>query len=178
MKRFGTALGVLCLLGFLVTPTTAEFDTNVEGSTQGTQNWGRSGYPRGQKTNVRRPHARYSGRSARPSRSIPPEIAVFLAKVKAQCGSLTVGRSYVPGARIAGTGRQSCHALGLAVDYTTLNPSCALRVAQGFRGGHSTDYARVRHFHVSICPQEMGRRFVHGGGRKLLRKIRARRAGR
>lgn len=97
---------------------------------------------------------------------IPSEIASFLSRVRAQCGSAQVISTFRRDAFIAGTRRRSCHATGQAVDYTTSNPSCALRVAQGSSLGHSIDYGRVRHFHVSSCAQERGMRFAHGGTRR------------
>lgn len=104
---------------------------------------------------------------------IPGEIASFLQNVASQCGAVRVISTFRRGAVVAGTNRSSCHAAGQAVDYQISNPSCALRVAQGVRLGHSIDYAHVNHFHVSNCAREMGARFAHGGGRSY-----ARRAGR
>lgn len=104
---------------------------------------------------------------------VPGRISAFLADVQARCGSVRVISTFRPGARIAGTGRTSCHASGQAVDYTTGNPSCALAVANSgpWRSlGHSNDYGRVAHFHVSVCAQEAGVRFAHGGGRAYARR--------
>lgn len=106
---------------------------------------------------------------------MPGEIASFLSRVRAQCGSVQVISAFRRNAVIAGTRRRSCHASGQAVDYTTSNPSCALRVVAGSRLGHSTDYARVRHFHVSTCAQERGVRFAHGGHSHRVRHARAHR---
>lgn len=97
---------------------------------------------------------------------VPGEIASFLRTVSSQCGQVHVISTFRPGAHVAGTNRLSCHAAGQAVDYQTSNPSCALRVAQGVRLGHSIDYAHVNHFHVSNCAREMGARFAHGGGHR------------
>lgn len=105
---------------------------------------------------------------------IPSEIANFLSRVRAQCGSVHVISTFRRGARIAGTHRKSCHATGQAVDYTTSNPSCALRVAAGSSLGHSIDYGRARHFHVSTCAQERGARFAHGGSTRRTRYARNR----
>lgn len=105
----------------------------------------------------------------------PAEITSFLSRVRAQCGSVQVISTFRRGARIAGTHRRSCHATGQAVDYTTSNPSCALRVASGSRLGHSIDYGRVRHFHVSTCAQERGARFAHGGGQVRYARANSRR---
>lgn len=99
---------------------------------------------------------------------VPGEIAGFLNNVASQCGSVRVISTFRRGARVAGSGVTSCHAMGQAVDYTTSNPSCALRVASSVRLGHSIDYGRVAHFHVSNCAREMGIRFAHGGGRSRV----------
>lgn len=97
---------------------------------------------------------------------IPSELTGFLKRVQAQCGKVTVISGYrrtgVPG---------TCHAKHQALDYQIADPSCAMKVARSFRGGHSTDYYGVQaisrgmpaHFHVSNCGREMGARFVHRG---------------
>lgn len=106
---------------------------------------------------------------------IPSELTDFLRKVQTQCGKVTVISGYrktgIPG---------TCHARRQAVDYQIDDPDCALRVAQTFRGGHSKDYRGVQrlsrsmpaHFHASICPREMGVRFVHRGGVSRVRSAR------
>lgn len=71
--------------------------------------------------------------------------------------------------RIAGTRHMSLHASGRAVDMTG-NPSCIYGQLQGWPGGVSMDYARVRHVHISIGGPEQGLRFAHGGLRKKARR--------
>lgn len=97
---------------------------------------------------------------------VPIEIAVFLNRVRAQCGAVRITSTFRRGARIGRSGRRSCHAIGQAVDYQVQRPACALRLAAGLRLGHSIDYGRVNHFHVSTCAQERGVRFAHYGGRR------------
>jgi len=105
---------------------------------------------------------------------IPNEVGSFLSKVQRECGKVTVISTLRRGSRVAGSRRMSCHAIGQAVDYQVVDPSCALRLARTVRLGHSIDYYGVRalygrgmpvHYHVSNCRQEMGAKFAHGGGR-------------
>jgi hypothetical protein len=101
---------------------------------------------------------------------VPSIIQSFLAAVQSQCGSVKVISGHRPGARVAGSGIVSCHATGQAADYTISSPACALRVAAGYQHlGHSNDYGRVAHFHVSSCAREAGMRFAHGGGSRYAR---------
>jgi len=116
-------------------------------------------------------------RTAASRAGVPSSIAAHLSMVAAQCGAVRIISAYRPGARIAGSGRMSCHAMGQAVDYQIGNPSCALRLASRWRGGHSIDYNTApggKHFHISICRQEMGVRFAHRGGRSYARSRYAR----
>lgn len=63
--------------------------------------------------------------------------------------------------RVAGTRRMSLHASGLAVDMAG-NPGCIYARLRGWPGGYSTDYARVRHVHISgPGGREDGLRFAH-----------------
>jgi hypothetical protein len=103
-------------------------------------------------------------------RGVPSSIQSFLSAVSSQCGGVKVISGYRPGARVAGTRVTSCHAMGQAADYTTSNPACALRVATGYGLGHSIDYGRVGHYHVSSCSREAGMRFNHGGGGRYARR--------
>lgn len=110
---------------------------------------------------------------------IPDDVGRFLSRVQRDCGRVTVISTIRRGARIAGSRIMSCHAIGQAVDYQVADPACALRLARTVRLGHSVDYYGVRalygrgmpvHYHVSNCRQEMGAKFVHGGGRAYARK--------
>lgn len=71
--------------------------------------------------------------------------------------------------RIAGSRHMSLHASGRAVDMTG-NPGCLYTQLKDWPGGYSTDYARMRHVHISIGGPEQGLRFAHGGGRKKARR--------
>lgn len=91
-------------------------------------------------------------------------------KVKVQeiidnCGSQLIS-AHRHGARIPG-GRLSLHAHypARAADLQG-NPSCIRAALKGWPGGMSTDYARVRHYHISYHPggHEWGRRFAHRTG--------------
>lgn len=97
----------------------------------------------------------------------PVELRTFLNRVQDTCGTVTVISGFRPGARVAGSGRVSLHASGKAVDYQIKDTVCALKVAKGWPGGHSTDYSRVNHFHISWAPGsgEWKRRFVHGSSK-------------
>lgn len=97
-------------------------------------------------------------------------LAAKVAQIQAACGSSVV--SGVRHTRIAGTRRMSLHAQGKAVDMVG-NPSCMYSQLQGWSGGYSTDYSRVRHIHISYDAdggREMGVRFAHGGHRKHARR--------
>lgn len=92
-------------------------------------------------------------------------LAAKVAEIVSSCGSQVV--SGVRHTYIAGTRHISLHASGKAVDLAG-NPSCIYAMLSGWPGGYSTDYARMRHVHLSYDPdggREMGIRFVHGGGR-------------
>lgn len=97
---------------------------------------------------------------------LPYQIKAALEKANAVCG-ITVISAYRPGARIAGTGHVSKHASCRAADFTTKNPPCVLQALADWRGKLSTDYGRVRHFHIDDGSYA---RFAHGGGRKHARR--------
>lgn len=103
---------------------------------------------------------------------LPGPLAAKVNELKLNCGAVVIS-AHRPGARIAGTGRRSLHAIGRAVDMQ--GPSgCIYAHLQGWPGGYSTDYARMRHVHISYMPggQEWGSRFVHGGYRTRYAKRR------
>lgn len=92
-------------------------------------------------------------------------LAAKVSEIKSACGSHVI--SGVRHTYVAGTRRISLHASGRAVDLSG-NPSCIYSMLHGWPGGVSTDYARVRHVHLSYDPvghREWGLRFVHGGHR-------------
>lgn len=65
--------------------------------------------------------------------------------------------------RIRGTRHISLHASGRAVDMTG-NAGCLYTQLKDWPGGYSTDYARMKHVHISIGGPEHGLRFAHGRG--------------
>lgn len=79
-------------------------------------------------------------------------------EIVSNCGSRVV--SAVRHTRVIGSGRMSLHASGRAVDIAG-NPRCIYAHLRRWRGGYSTDYARVRHVHISWGGREHGIRFVH-----------------
>lgn len=98
-------------------------------------------------------------------------LAAKAREIVASCGSVVVsGRRHT---RVAGTGHWSLHASGRAVDLRG-NPACIYARLRGWPGGYSTDYARVRHVHVSIGGREAGLRFAHGGRRHRHHRYAAR----
>jgi hypothetical protein len=105
-----------------------------------------------------------------PSKSLDGVVPILAEKVReivATCGSQiwsTVRHTFV-----AGTRRISQHASGTAVDLHG-NPGCIYAMLRGWPGGYSTDYARVRHVHVSYGGREHGARFAHGGGTRYARR--------
>ncbi len=91
------------------------------------------------------------------------------------CGARVV--SDVRHTRVAGTRRISLHASGRAVDMAG-NPACIYRALEGWRGGYSVDYRRVKHVHISHAPngREWGARFAHHHVSKQRRAVRRGRA--
>jgi hypothetical protein len=95
---------------------------------------------------------------------LPEELRAKVVEIVEACGSHVL-RTFTHGAVIAGTSHLSEHAFCRAADLAG-NPSCIYAHLHGFKGGYSTDYARMAHVHVSWHPGgwEQGVRFVHGGG--------------
>ena len=101
---------------------------------------------------------------ASPFGCLPAELRAKVFEIIDACGTHVL-RTFTPGAVIAGTHHLSEHAFCRAADLAG-NPACIYAHLRGFRGGVSTDYARMQHVHVSWHPGgfEQGVRFVHGGG--------------
>jgi hypothetical protein len=101
---------------------------------------------------------------ASPFGCLPAELRAKVVEIIDACGTHVL-RTFTPGAVIAGTHHLSEHAFCRAADLAG-NPACIYAHLRGFRGGVSTDYARMQHVHVSWHPGgfEQGVRFVHGGG--------------
>lgn len=101
------------------------------------------------------------------ARALEADLAAKAAEVEAACGSKVI--SAMRNTYVKNTSMISCHASGQAVDMSG-NSSCIYAHLLNWRGGYSTDYARMGHVHISICAREMGLRFVHGGGRHHHRR--------
>lgn len=100
----------------------------------------------------------------------PAPLANKALEIVRDCGSRIVS-TYRPGARVRGSGRPSLHASKRAVDVAG-NPECIRRKLAGWRGGVSTDYGAVHHYHFSYAPggREWGSRFKHWKPRRHARR--------
>lgn len=108
-------------------------------------------------------HAAPSPPIARIVSGIIAPLAAKVVEIQSACGSKVI--SAVRHTYVAGTRRISQHANGTAVDMAG-NPSCIYSLLRGWAGGYSTDYARVKHVHISYGGREHGIRFAHGGHKK------------
>lgn len=109
----------------------------------------------------------YTFRASRGSTAlnVVTPLAAKAVEIVGACRARVVS-AFRPGAKVAGTNHQSLHAVHKAVDVAG-DPACIYSHLQGWPGGYSKDYSRVRHVHISYEPggREWGARFVHGGGR-------------
>lgn len=125
---------------------------------------------------VRRAH-RHVQRVARKAglglSGIVAPLAAKVAEIQGACGSTVI--SAVRHTRVRGSGRISLHASGRAVDMQG-NPKCIYAQLQGWPGGYSVDYGRVRHVHISFSPngREWGSRFAHWRPHRRVRLAHAR----
>jgi hypothetical protein len=107
---------------------------------------------------------------------VVPALAVKAREIVAACGSVVVS-AHRPGARVRGTRTMSLHSRtpAEAVDLKG-NPACIYSHLHGWRGGYSTDYARVKHVHISLSSdgRESGKRFAHGHSKKRYAKAKRR----
>src|SRR5260221_5250859 len=89
---------------------------------------------------------------------VTPVLAAKARQIASDCGSSVISA-------VSGRGIRSNHPIGRAVDMRG-NPGCIYAHLNGWPGGYSTDYAAVRHVHISYNPggQEWGLRFAHHGG--------------
>lgn len=118
-----------------------------------------------------RHHTHHDDVQARRADLIAP-LAVKIGEIQEACGSRLIS-AHRPGARIAGSGHPSLHSVlpARAADMSG-NPRCIYGHLQGWRGGYSIDYDRVRHVHISWSPpgsgylagKEWHARFAHYGG--------------
>lgn len=116
-------------------------------------------------------HRRHRDASASTA-GLPGPLVTALEHVQSSCAGFRIISTYRPGARVAGSGRVSLHALDKAADFVVTHWSCAYAALDGFRGGVSTDPGRVGHIHTSWDPggREWGSRFAHyHGGRYAYR---------
>jgi hypothetical protein len=129
-----------------------------------------------------------SGRAHRHGRGpalsdLTPTLANKVSEIMSVCGAQLIS-GYRPGARVAGSGHPSLHSVypSRAADVAG-NPHCIYAHLQGWLGGYSIDYGRVRHVHISYSPpgsgylagREWHARFAHDGGGHRLAHHRHRR---
>jgi hypothetical protein len=105
-----------------------------------------------------------------------------VSEIMSACGARLVS-GYRPGARVLGSGHPSLHSVypARAADMSG-NPGCIYAHLQGWQGGYSIDYGRVRHVHISYSPpgtgylagKEWHARFAHysGGHNRYARRHR------
>jgi len=103
---------------------------------------------------------------------LTPTLSKKVSEIMSACGARLIS-GYRPGARIAGSGHPSLHSVypSRAADLAG-NPHCIYAHLQGWPGGYSSDYGRVRHVHISYSPpgsgylagREWHARFAHYGG--------------
>lgn len=106
--------------------------------------------------------ARRVGKRARFSLAgFPAPLVAKVRELERKCGSV-ITSAHRPGARVRGSGRLSLHHSREAVDMNG-NPRCMRVHLRGWPGGLSTDYHRVKHYHISYSfrGREWGSRFVH-----------------
>lgn len=117
-----------------------------------------------------------AGRSDKKLAGVTAPLAAMSRRLMDVCGASVI--SGVRKTYVRGSGRQSLHWTGHAVDIVG-DPKClyATLAKAKWPGGMSTDYAAVRHVHLSHLQggREWGRRFVHyRGGVKRTRYARHR----
>lgn len=97
---------------------------------------------------------------------LPKPLRAALTRVQDRCDGFRVTSAYRPGARVAGSGGRSLHAINKAADFRVSKWSCAYAALKGWKGGLSLDPTTVRcgavqcpHIHISYGGREG--RFVH-----------------
>jgi hypothetical protein len=101
------------------------------------------------------------------SKGMPQGVNTTLA-AKARQIIKACGSRVISGRRntfIARTRKRSLHASGQAVDMAG-NPKCMYRMLKGWQGGYTIDYGAVKHIHISIGGNEVGKRFRHHKGKQ------------
>jgi hypothetical protein len=106
----------------------------------------------------------------------PAPLLTKVREIVKDCRGFHVVSGYRPGARIAGSGRVSLHALHRAIDIAGPNYHCAYARLRGWPGGVSIDAWRMHHIHLSWAPgsHEWHARFNHGGGTRVASRYRHR----
>ena len=105
---------------------------------------------------VKHPIARHAGRSLA---RIHPKLAQKVRQIVGACGA-HINSGFRPGARVAGSGRMSRHAIGQAVDISG-DYRCIYAQLRGWPS-YSLDGPKMRHVHVSLGE---GHFYHHGGHR-------------
>lgn len=104
--------------------------------------------------------------------SLTPVLAFKVAEILRACRGTRLVSAYRPGARVRGSGRPSLHGAypSKAADLQG-NPTCIRSRLARWKGGLSTDYYAVNHYHVSYSPggREWGARFAHRGSKYAKR---------
>jgi hypothetical protein len=122
---------------------------------EGQQAWGGMATSRA----VHRGHLRVTERHGPRGPAVSDLVSQLRSKISeimSACGSKLIS-GYRPGAHIAGTAYASLHSIypARAADVEG-NPSCIYSHLQGWAGGYSVDYGRVRHVHISYSPPGSG----------------------
>lgn len=109
-----------------------------------------------------RHHAKHHRGATTSLAGFPAPLVAKVHEIQSSCGSRIVS-AFRPGARVAGSGHISNHALKKAVDVAG-NPKCIYAHLRGWPGGYSIDYGAVQHVHISYNrSMEWGVRFAHYG---------------
>lgn len=106
-------------------------------------------------------------------KDLVPQLAAKVRHILSSCAGARLISGYRPGARVRGSGRPSLHSKypSKAADLAG-NPSCILTQLDDWPGGRSTDYGKVRHYHISYAPgsREWGSRFAHYSARRHAKR--------
>jgi hypothetical protein len=117
------------------------------------------------RSSIRRSSTKRRGGSTASRTCLTSSARALLGRIESQFGSVKIVSTCRPGARIRGTGKQSKHATGQAIDF--LAPSgrkgeVVRWLMANHRSGGIMTYPGMNHIHVDI-----GYRFVSLAGRRL-----------
>jgi hypothetical protein len=159
-RVLGAALAALCLIPIAAQPAETRRARHVAATPEPTGYMVDDRYP-----HLRMPEATATARGWPQAKSaglsgVVAPLAAKVSDIVSRCGARVISgvrHSYVAGTRLI-----SLHASGRAVDIGG-NPRCIYPHLVDWPGGVSTDYARVKHVHVSYAPggREWGARFAH-----------------